>query len=77
MKADTRREIKRTARKLYRDGRISLEMAVWAMKNAGYTGEETAKWLKLTGKNTALQTGAGIAPDINTIGRRAKSHDDR
>jgi hypothetical protein len=35
MKADTRREVKRTARKLYRDGRISLEMAVWAMKDAG------------------------------------------
>jgi hypothetical protein len=52
MRADARREVKRTARKLYRDRRISLEMAVWAMKNAGYTQEETAEWLKLTGENT-------------------------
>jgi Asp-tRNA(Asn)/Glu-tRNA(Gln) amidotransferase B subunit len=51
MRADTRREVKQTARKLYRDGRISLEMAVWAMKNAGYTREETAEWLELTEEN--------------------------
>jgi hypothetical protein len=52
MKADARREVKRTARKLYRARRISLEMAIWAMKNAGYTKEDTAEWLKLTGENT-------------------------
>jgi hypothetical protein len=34
---EQKQEVKRTARKLYQDGRISLEMAVWAMKNAGYT----------------------------------------
>jgi hypothetical protein len=30
--------------------RISLKMAVWAMKNAGYTREETAEWLELKNK---------------------------
>jgi hypothetical protein len=24
-------------------------MAVWAMKNAGYTREETAEWLEISG----------------------------
>jgi hypothetical protein len=43
MTGEQKQEVKRTARKLYRDGRISLEMAVWAMKNAGYTERETAK----------------------------------
>jgi hypothetical protein len=48
---EQKQEVKRTARKLYRDGRISLEMAVWAMKNAGYTEKETAEWLKLKAEN--------------------------
>jgi hypothetical protein len=39
--------VKQAAREFYRDGRINLEMAVWAMKNAGYTREETAEWLEL------------------------------
>jgi hypothetical protein len=39
--------VKQIARKLYRDKRISLKMAIWAMKNAGYTKEETAEWLGL------------------------------
>jgi hypothetical protein len=26
-------------------------MALWAMKNAGYTREETAEWLGLAGKD--------------------------
>jgi hypothetical protein len=39
--------VKQTARKLYQDKRISLETAVWAMKNAGYSREETAEWLEL------------------------------
>jgi hypothetical protein len=42
-----KREVKQTARKLYRARRISLETAVWAMKNAGYSREETAEWLEL------------------------------
>jgi hypothetical protein len=36
------------------------------MKNAGYTKEETAEWLKLTG--------AGIAPEINV---KESNPDDR
>jgi hypothetical protein len=36
---------KQEARKLYQAGRISLKMAIWAMKNAGYAREETAEWL--------------------------------
>jgi hypothetical protein len=43
-----KQEVKQAARKFYRDRRISLKMAVWAMKNAGYTREETAEWLELT-----------------------------
>jgi hypothetical protein len=39
--------VKQAAREFYQAGRITLEMAVWAMKNAGYTKEETAEWLKL------------------------------
>jgi hypothetical protein len=41
--------VKQAARELYRDRRISLEMAAWAMKNAGYTREETVEWLELSG----------------------------
>jgi hypothetical protein len=39
--------VKQTARQLYQNRRISLEMAIWAMKNAGYNREETAEWLGL------------------------------
>jgi murein L,D-transpeptidase YcbB/YkuD len=39
--------VKQTARELCQAVRISLEMAIWAMKNAGYTRKETAEWLKL------------------------------
>jgi hypothetical protein len=40
-------EVKQTAWELYQARRISLETALWAMKNAGYTREETAEWLEL------------------------------
>jgi hypothetical protein len=43
MTGEQNQEVKRTALKLYRAGRISLETVVWAMKNAGYTEKETAK----------------------------------
>jgi hypothetical protein len=43
--------VKQAARNLYRDKRISLAMAAWAMKNAGYTREETAEWLEISGPN--------------------------
>jgi hypothetical protein len=39
--------VKQAARDLHRDRRISLKTAFWAMKNAGYTREETAEWLEL------------------------------
>jgi hypothetical protein len=51
MAGEQKQEVKRAARKLYRAGRISLETAVWAMKNAGYTATETAEWLKLKAEN--------------------------
>jgi hypothetical protein len=38
---------KATTRELYMAGKISLEMAIWAMKNAGYSSKETAEWLKI------------------------------
>jgi hypothetical protein len=38
---------KETAREFYQAGRITLKMAIWAMKNAGYTRKETAEWLEL------------------------------
>jgi hypothetical protein len=44
-------EVKQTALKLYQDRRITLTMAIWAMKNAGYTREETAEWLELAEKS--------------------------
>jgi hypothetical protein len=47
MTAKQRHEVKQTAQKFYRAGRITLGMAIWAMKNAGYTREETAEWLEL------------------------------
>jgi hypothetical protein len=42
-----RQTAKQTARELYMAGKISLEMAIWAMKNAGYSRKETAEWLEL------------------------------
>jgi hypothetical protein len=47
--------VKQMARKLYRDKRISLGMAAWAMKNAGYTREETAKWLEISDPDIAKE----------------------
>jgi DNA-binding transcriptional regulator YiaG len=40
--------VKQTAQKLYHARRITLEMAVWAMKNAGYSRKETAEWLEIS-----------------------------
>jgi hypothetical protein len=48
-------DVKEAVRELYRDRRISLETALWAMKNAGYTREETAKWLGLAGELVKLE----------------------
>jgi hypothetical protein len=41
-------EVRQTARRLCRDRRISLETAIWAMKNAGYTRKETVEWLEIS-----------------------------
>jgi hypothetical protein len=41
--------VKKIARKLYRDGRISLAMASWAMYRAGYADEAVAAWLSPIG----------------------------
>jgi hypothetical protein len=38
--------VKQAALELYQARRMSLKMAVWAMKNAGYTREETEDWLR-------------------------------
>jgi hypothetical protein len=35
--------VKQAARDFYRARRITLETAIWAMKNVGYTREETIK----------------------------------
>jgi hypothetical protein len=43
--------VKQMARKLYLAGRITLGMAAWAMKNAGYTREDTIKALDLEKKS--------------------------
>jgi hypothetical protein len=45
--------VKQAALELYLAGRISLKTAAWAMKNAGYTKEETSEWLEISGSNTA------------------------
>jgi hypothetical protein len=42
--------VKQAALELYQARRMSLKMAAWAMKNAGYTREETAEWLRLAEK---------------------------
>jgi hypothetical protein len=39
--------VKQAVREYYRGRRITLEMALWAMKNAGYTREETTEWLEI------------------------------
>jgi hypothetical protein len=39
--------VKQAAREFYLAERITLEMALWAMKNASYTKKETAEWLNL------------------------------
>jgi hypothetical protein len=39
--------VKQAARDFYQAGRITLAMALWAMKNAGYSKEEAANWLGL------------------------------
>jgi hypothetical protein len=39
--------VKQAARDFYRAGRITLSMALWAMKNAGFSKDETAEWLEL------------------------------
>jgi hypothetical protein len=51
-----RQVAKQTARDFCRAGRISLDMAIWAMKNAGYSREETARWLELE-RQPAEKTG--------------------
>jgi hypothetical protein len=51
--------VKHIALKLYADERISLEMAIWAMKNAGYTREETSKIFELENRQ-----------NIQTVGNR-------
>jgi hypothetical protein len=46
---------KQAARDFYLAGRITLRMAIWAMKNAGYTRMETAEWLGLTSRPMELE----------------------
>jgi hypothetical protein len=38
---------KQAAKEFYQAGRITLKTAIWAMKNAGYSREETVEWLEL------------------------------
>jgi hypothetical protein len=38
---------KQAVQELYRAGRISLKMAIWVMKNAGYSRKETEEWLEM------------------------------
>jgi hypothetical protein len=49
-----KQSVKQAARDLCQAGRISLAMAIWAMKNAGYTREETAAWLGLEGEHIEI-----------------------
>jgi hypothetical protein len=52
-----KQEVKQSVREFYQAGRITLETAIWAMKNAGYTREETAEWLELKEpKNYSLRS---------------------
>jgi predicted transcriptional regulator len=52
-----KQSVKQAARNLCQAKRISLAMAIWAMKNAGYTREETAEWLGLTEQSQPLAAG--------------------
>jgi hypothetical protein len=53
----TRKEgVKQAAWEFYQARRITLEMAIWAMKNAGYTREETIKALNLGKKSLERET---------------------
>jgi hypothetical protein len=63
-----KQDVKQAVREFYRDRRITLETALWAMKNAGYTREETAEWLELEEKGHR-GPGMNYAP----IGQRRKS----
>jgi hypothetical protein len=42
-----KQDVKQAALKFYLDRRITLDMAKWAMKNAGYSRKEIAEWLEL------------------------------
>jgi hypothetical protein len=48
MKEAERQGAKQAARDLYRAGRITLETAIWALENAGYSREKAAEWLETT-----------------------------
>jgi hypothetical protein len=55
--------------RLHSAGRIFFETAVWAMKNAGYSQEETAEWPGVTGteadkKRAGKQEGTGNADTL-------------
>jgi hypothetical protein len=52
--------VKQAARELYQARRISLEIAIWAMKNAGYTKEETVVWLELASQPMELKNAKGV-----------------
>jgi hypothetical protein len=52
-----RQGVKQTAMDFYLARRISLEMAVWAMKNAEFSREETAEWLELVKQKEAESEG--------------------
>jgi hypothetical protein len=60
-------DVKEAARELYQDRCISLEMAIWAMKNAGYTREET---VELLGLNDAVQGRKNIGEEMTMELRR-------
>jgi hypothetical protein len=51
--------VKQAARDFYQAKRITLKMAIWAMKNAGHTREETAEWLELTSQPVELEKTGG------------------
>jgi hypothetical protein len=41
-------EVKITVKKMHQDVRITLDTAIWAMKNAGYSKEETIEWMGIS-----------------------------
>jgi hypothetical protein len=47
MSDEQKQGVKQAAKDFYQAGRITLSMALWAMKNAGYSKEEAASWLGL------------------------------